>query len=121
VARHRLEDTTFARVHPLYVAKAERKGRTAAEVDAAICWLTGYDAAGLGRVLADGVDLATFFAHAPRITPHAREITGTVCGVRVQDVEDPLLQQIRWMDLLVDELARGKALTTVLRGSSPSS
>jgi len=121
VARHRLEDTPFARVHPLYVAKVERKGRTRAEVDEVVRWLTGYDEDGLARALSEEVDLATFFAQAPRITPHAREITGTVCGVRVQDVEDPLLQQIRWMDLLVDELARGKALTTVLRGPATPS
>jgi len=110
---------SFARVYPLYVAKAERKGRTRAEVDAVVRWLTGYDDAGLARVLHEELDLATFFAQAPRMAPQAPEITGTVCGVRVQDVEDPLLQRIRWMDLLVDELARGKALATVLRGSAP--
>jgi len=118
VARHRIEEMSFARVYPLYVAKAERKGRTRAEVDEVVRWLTGYDDAGLARVLREEVDLETFFAQAPRITPHAAEITGTVCGIRVEDVEDPLVQQIRRLDLLVDELARGKALAKVLRGAA---
>jgi len=117
VARHRVFGTSVASIYPHYVAKAERKGRSRDDVDLVICWLTGYDRPGLERVLADGVDLETFFARAPAMTPHAAEITGLVCGVRVEDVEDPLMQQIRWMDKLVDEVARGKKMPSVLRGA----
>ncbi len=105
----------FASVYPLYVQKVVKKGRTAAEVDQVIRWLTGYSDAQLRRVIADRVDLATFFARAPRMNPNAALIKGVVCGVRVEDVADPLMQQIRWLDKLVDELARGKALDAVLR------
>lgn len=115
---HRIYGTSFARIHPLYVAKAERKGRTREEVDQVITWLTGYDAAGLERAIATGVDLATFFAEAPAMNPHTAEITGVVCGVRVEQIEDPLMQRIRWMDKLVDELARGTAMSRILRGSA---
>lgn len=118
MAGHRIFGTPFARIHPLYVAKAERKGRSRQDVDTVVCWLTGYDAAGLERALAAEVDLETFFAEAPAMTPHAAEITGVVCGIRVEDVEDPLMQKIRWMDKLVDEVARGKEMSSVLRGSS---
>ncbi|WP_345711052.1 DUF2200 domain-containing protein, partial [Kineococcus glutinatus] len=88
------------------------------EVDEVICWLTGYDTAGLERVIATGVDLETFFAEAPALNPHAPEITGVICGHRVEEIEDPLMQRIRWMDKLVDELARGKKMTSILRGGS---
>ncbi|HET7763299.1 MAG TPA: DUF2200 domain-containing protein [Phycicoccus sp.] len=115
---HRIFTTSFASIHPLYVAKAERKGRTRAEVDEVICWLTGYDDAGLERAVAREVDLETFFAEAPRMNPDAALITGVVCGHRVEDIEDPLMQRIRYMDKLVDELARGRRMTAILRGAS---
>lgn len=116
--RHRIFATPLAAVYPHYVAKAERKGRGKDEVDEVITWLTGYDDAGLERALADEVDLETFFARAPRMNPHASEITGVICGHRVEEIEDPLMQRIRWMDKLVDEVARGKRMSAVLRGSS---
>jgi len=105
----------FAKVYPLYVQKAERKGRTQAEVDRIISWLTGYDAEGLGRQIELGVDLTTFFAEAPAFNPDSSLITGVVCGVRVEQVEDPLMQKIRFLDKLVDELANGRAMEKILR------
>jgi len=116
VAGHRIFSTPFASIYPHYVAKAERKGQRREDVDLVVCWLTGYDAAGLERALTSEVDLETFFAEAPAVTPYAAQITGLICGVRVEEVEDPLMQQIRWMDKLVDEVARGKKLGSVLRG-----
>jgi hypothetical protein len=116
MAGHRIFGTSFASIYPHYVAKAERKGHSKEEVDHVISWLTGYDDAGLARVLADEVDLETFFAQAPRMNPNASLITGTICGYRVQEIEDPLMQQIRYLDLLVDEVARGKKMTSILRG-----
>ena len=118
MAGHRIFTTSFASIHPHYVAKAERKGHTRAEVDHVITWLTGYDDAGLERVLADEVTLEAFFAQAPAMNPNAPLITGVICGHRVEDIEDPLMQQIRWMDKLVDEVANGKRMTSILRGSS---
>jgi len=115
--RRGLSEMSFATIYPLYVAKAERKDRDPADVDRVISWLTGYDAAGLERCLADEVDLATFFARAPRMNPNASLITGLICGHRVEDIEDPLMQQIRYMDKLVDEVARGKKMASILRGS----
>jgi len=115
VAGHRIFGTPFAAIYPLYVTKVERKGRERAEVDAVLRWLTGYDEAGLAAAVADERTLAEFFAAAPAMNPAAELITGVVCGVRVEQIEDPLMQQIRWMDKLVDELARGKKLATVLR------
>ncbi len=106
---------SFASVYPLYVAKAERKGRTKQEVDEVIRWLTGYDGPKLRRAIAAGVDLETFFTEAPRMNPKAGLITGVVCGVRVEEVEDPLMRQIRQLDKLVDELAKGKAMEKILR------
>jgi hypothetical protein len=117
VPGHRIFTTSFASVYPLYVAKAERKGRTRAEVDEVIRWLTGYDEAGLASAIDREVDLETFFAEAPAMNPDAGLITGVVCGVRVEEVEDPLMQRIRYLDKLVDELAKGKAMSAVLRGS----
>ncbi|HSI35216.1 MAG: DUF2200 domain-containing protein [Phycisphaerae bacterium] len=105
----------FSKVYPLYVRKAERKNRTRAEVDQVICWLTGYDAGGLRRQLEADVDFETFFARAPGITPKAALITGVVCGVRVEAIEDPLMRNVRYLDKLVDELAKGKAMGKVLR------
>ncbi len=106
---------SFASVYPLYVQKAARKGRTQQEVDAIIRWLTGYTARGLQRVIDTKVDFEAFFAKAPRMNPNVALIKGLVCGVRVEDVADPLMQQIRYLDKLVDELARGKALDRILR------
>lgn len=115
--RHRIFDASFASIYPHYVAKAERKNHSKEEVDRVICWLTGYDSAGLEAVIADEVDLETFFAQAPELNPNASLITGVICGYRVQEIDDPLMQKIRYMDLLVDEVARGKKMTSILRGS----
>ncbi|MCK8610690.1 DUF2200 domain-containing protein [Agromyces sp. C10] len=106
---------SFASIHPLYVQKAEKKGRSRAEVDEVIRWLTGYDEAGLEEAIDDGRDLAAFFANAPAMNPNAELITGVVCGVRIEQIDDPLMQQIRYMDKLVDELARGKKMASILR------
>ena len=115
MARHRIFATAFASVYPMYVKKAERKGRTQDEVDRLICWLTGYDAAGLRRQIERTVDIETFFAQAPAMHPGSALIRGVVCGVRVEDVEDPLMRRIRQLDKLIDELARGKAMEKILR------
>lgn len=106
---------SFASVYPLYVQKAEKKGRTAAEVDEVIAWLTGYKGKALQRVIETKVDLETFFAKAPRMNPAAALITGVVCGIRVEEIEDPLMQKIRYLDKLIDELARGKKMESILR------
>jgi len=105
----------FAKVYPLYVQKAERKGRTKAEVDQVISWLTGYDPQGLENQIDQQVDFATFFEQAPAFNPNASLIKGVVCGVRVEEVEDPLMQKIRYLDKLIDELAKGKAIEKILR------
>jgi hypothetical protein len=112
--RHRIFTTTVASVYPLYLAKVQRKGRTKDELDAVIRWLTGYDDRELGGQLADGTTFADFFGGA-HLNPNAGLITGVVCGVRVEAIEDPLMQQIRYLDKLVDELAKGRALDKVLR------
>lgn len=111
---HRIFTTPVSSVYPLYVTKVERKGRTQAELDQVICWLTGFDAATLQSHLAAETPFADFFDQAP-MNPNASLITGVVCGVRVEEVEDPLMQQIRQLDKLVDELAKGKAMEKVLR------
>ena len=121
MTRHRIFTTSFASIYPLYVAKAERKGHSKNEVDRVISWLTGYDAAGLAGAIAAEVDLETFFAEAPGFTPHSSLITGLICGLRVEEIEDPLMQKIRYMDKLVDEVARGKKMTSILRGGSADS
>jgi hypothetical protein len=113
--KHRIFTMPFARVYPLYVQKAERKKRTKKEVDQVICWLTGYDAAGLRKQIEQESDFETFFARAPAIHPNRSLIKGVVCGVRVEDVEDPLMQKIRWLDKLVDELAKGRPMEKILR------
>ncbi|TWI05822.1 hypothetical protein IP90_00078 [Luteimonas cucumeris] len=105
----------FSKVHPLYVQKAERKNRTREEVDQVICWLTGYSQAGLQQQIDKDSDLETFFAEAPALHPNSALIKGVVCGVRVEDIEDPLMRKIRYMDKLVDELAKGKALEKIMR------
>lgn len=114
--KHRIFGMAFASVYPLYVQKAEKKGRTQAEVDEVITWLTGYDAEQLRGVIEAKVDFETFFAEAPRLNPNVGLIKGVVCGVRVEAVEDPLMQKIRYLDKLVDELARGKKMASILRG-----
>ena len=113
---HRIYATSFASVYPLYVAKAERKGRTRAEVDEILLWLTGFSAEGLAAQIADKTDFQTFFAQAPRLNPARAEIKGVVCGVRVEEVAEPLMREIRYLDKLIDELAKGKAMAKILRG-----
>ena len=113
---HRIFAMPFAKVYPLYVQKAKRKGRTKDGVDRIITWLTGYDTVALDRQLARGVNFSTFFAEAPALNPNASRITGVVCGVRVETLEDPLMQRIRWLDKLVDELAKGRLIERILRG-----
>ncbi|MGF0117056.1 DUF2200 domain-containing protein [Promicromonospora sp. Marseille-Q5078] len=108
----------FARIYPLYVQKVERKERSTDDLDRVLTWLTGYDDAGLEQAVADEVDLETFFAEAPAMNPNASLITGVICGVRVEEIEDPLMQRIRWMDKLVDEVAKGKKMTSILRGGA---
>lgn len=115
MSRHRIFTTKFASVYPHYVQKAERKQRTKAEVDQIICWLTGYGPMELQQQIEGGTDFETFFAQAPAMNPNAALITGVVCGVRVEDVEDPLMQKIRYLDKLIDELAKGKAMGRILR------
>jgi hypothetical protein len=114
-AKHRIFATPFAKVYPMYVQKAERKGRTKEEVDQVIRWLTGYDQKTLQRQIQQEKDFEAFFAEAPRIHPSAALIKGVVCGVRVEEVEDPLMQKIRYLDKLVDELAKGRAMEKILR------
>ena len=115
MAEHRVFAMPFAKVYPLYVQKAERKNRTQAEVDRIICWLTGYDHTGLTTQIEQQNDFATFFDQAPALHPNRSLIKGVVCGVRVEEVEDPLMQEIRYLDKLIDELARGKAMEKILR------
>ena len=112
---HRIYSTSVASVYPLYVTKAERKGRTRAEVDEIICWLTGYSPAGLEAVLADKRDFEAFFAGAPQMNPARSLITGVVCGVRIEQIEEPLMREIRYLDKLIDELAKGRAMEKILR------
>ena len=118
MAGHRIFGMSFASIYPLYVTKVERKGHTKDEVDQVITWLTGYDDDGLAEAVADERDLETFFAQAPAMNPDASLITGVICGMRVEEIEDPLMQQIRYMDKLVDEVARGKKMTSILRGAA---
>ena len=115
MTRHRIYSTSFASVYPLYVAKVEKKGRTKAEVDEIIRWLTGYDQAGLERVLSAKTDFEAFFAEAPAMNPARGLITGVVCGVRVEEIEQPLMREIRYLDKLIDELAKGRPLEKILR------
>jgi hypothetical protein len=112
---HRIYKMAFARVYPALVAKAERKGRSRAEVDRIIEWLTGYGAAGLAAELAAGTDMETFFARAPRLNPARTAVTGVVCGVRVEEVEEETMRLIRILDKMIDELAKGKAMEKILR------
>lgn len=113
--KHPVFAITFAKVYPLYVAKAERKNRTKAEVDKIICWLTGYDQTGIQQQIEQENDIETFFAQAPSMNPKRSLITGVVCNVRVEEIKDPLMQKIRQLDKLIDELAKGKSMEKILR------
>jgi hypothetical protein len=111
----RIFTMSFGKVYPLYVAKVTKKGRTGAEVDTVISWLTGYTEKGFKKQIARGVSFETFFAEAPRMHKNASKITGMICGYRVEEIKDPLMQKIRYLDKLVDELAKGKAMEKILR------
>lgn len=113
--KNRVFAIKFSSVYPLYVQKAERKGRTKEEVDRILCWLTGYSEAGLQQQIQQESDLETFFAQAPAIHPNSSLIKGVVCGIRVEEIEDPLMRKIRYMDKLIDELAKGKLMEKILR------
>jgi hypothetical protein len=115
MAEHRIFTMDYARIHELYVAKAERKGRTRAEVERIVCWFTGHTKAELDAQLAAGTDVATFLHSAPCPDPARERITGVVCGVRVEDVEDPLMREVRRLDKLIDELAKGRPMERILR------
>jgi len=112
---HRIYSVSVASVYPHYVAKAEKKGRTKAEVDRIICWLTGHSQESLDARLADNTNFEDFFAGAPRLNPARALITGAVCGIRVEDIEDPLMREIRYLDKLIDELAKGRKMEKILR------
>jgi hypothetical protein len=114
--KHRIFTMPVAKVYPYYIEKAEKKGRTKAEVDEVICWLTGYTPKGLAKQLKDQTDFETFFAHAPKKHPKRKLITGVICGVRIEEIEDPLMRELRYMDKLVDELAKGRPMEKILRG-----
>ncbi|MGJ1319918.1 DUF2200 domain-containing protein [Sphingobacterium spiritivorum] len=111
----RVYKMSFAGVYPHYIQKAEKKGRTKAEVDEIICWLTGYTAESLQKQIDNKTNFETFFAEAPQINPNVSKITGVICGYRVEEIEDKLMQQVRYLDKLVDELAKGKAMEKILR------
>ena len=113
--KHHIFAMKFAKVYPLYVQKAERKHRTKEEVDQIICWLTGYNQVGLQQQLEQESDIETFFAEAPAIHPNSALIKGVVCGMRVEEIADPLMQKVRYLDKLIDELAKGKAMVKILR------
>ena len=115
MTKHRIYSMSFGSVYPHYVNKAEKKGRTKAEVDEIVCWLTGYSQKALEKQIADKTDFETFFSSAPKLNPDRKLIKGVVCGVRVEEIEEPLMQEIRYLDKLVDELARGKAMDKILR------
>lgn len=118
MTKHRIYSMSFARIYPLYIEKAEKKGRTKEEVDEIIRWLTGYNQTGLEAQIEKDVSLETFFAEAPKLNPARKLITGVICGVRVEEIREPLMQEIRYLDKLIDELAKGKAMEKILRESS---
>jgi hypothetical protein len=111
----RIYSMAFSKVYPMYIQKAEKKGRTKEEVDKIICWLTGYDEDAMKAQIEKEADIETFFAEAPQMNPNAQKITSTVCGIRVENIEDPLMKKIRWLDKLIDELAKGKPMEKILR------
>lgn len=113
--QHRIFSVPVANVYPFYIAKAEKKGRTKAEVDEIIRWLTGYTQRGLEAALKKKTDFETFFANAPKLNPQRSAIKGTICGIRVEEIQDPLMRELRYLDKLVDELAKGKAMEKILR------
>ena len=115
MANNRVFAMTFARIYPLYVQKAERKNRTKEEVDQVICWLTGYDRRGLETQLEAQTDLETFYVDAPDMNPARAQIKGVICGIRVEDIQDPTMQSIRYLDKLIDELAKGRPMEKILR------
>lgn len=115
MVKHRIYTMSFARVYPLYIAKAEKKGRTKAEVDQIICWLTGYTPAQLDAQVEQNIDFETFFAQAPQLNPARSAIQGLICGVRIEQIEEPLMREIRYLDKLIDELAKGKKMEKILR------
>jgi hypothetical protein len=115
MTKHRIYSISFASVYPHYVAKAEKKGRTKAEVDEIIFWLTGYSPGQFAAILEDRTDLETFYTNAPRLNPARAQIKGLICGIRVEEIEDPLMREIRYLDKLIDELAKGKAMEKILR------
>ena len=115
MTKHRIYTTSFASVYPHYVHKAEKKGRTRQELDEVICWLTGYTPEALAERIERRTDFETFFGEAPGLHPNAAKITGTICGVRIQEIEDPLMRNIRYLDKLVDELAKGRPMEKILR------
>lgn len=117
MAKHRIYSVSVASVYPHYVAKAEKKGRSKAEVDEIICWLTGHNPQSLDQQLSDKVNFEDFFAQAPQMNPARSLVTGVVCGVRVENIEEPTMREIRYLDKLVDELAKGKAMAKILRSS----
>ena len=116
MAKHRIYATRFASVYPHYVAKAEKKGRAKAEVDEVIRWLTGYSDAQMAEVMEQRTDFETFFAEAPKLNPNRTLIKGVICGYRVEEIENPIEQKVRWMDKVVDELAKGKKMEKIKRG-----
>lgn len=115
MAKHRIYTTSFASVYPYYVAKAEKKGRTQAEVDTIICWLTGHTQKTLEAELAKETDFETFFAQAPKLNPARTLVTGVICGVRIEEIQEPTMREIRYLDKLVDELAKGRGMEKILR------
>jgi hypothetical protein len=115
LAKHRIYTMSFGSVYPHYIAKAEKKGRSKREVDKTIRWLTGYSQRQLKARIDNGTDLETFFAQAPELNPNRELITGVICGVRVEEIEDPLMREVRYLDKLIDELARGKSMEKILR------
>ena len=114
-ATERVYRMSFGTVYPLYIQKAEKKGRTRDEVNEIIFWLTGYDAKALAEKIADGTDFETFFLQAPKMNPNASKITGTICGYRVEEIQDDIMKKVRYLDKLVDELAKGKTMEKILR------
>jgi hypothetical protein len=113
--KSKISSYAFSGIYPMYIQKAEKKGRAKEDIDTVIYWLTGYDEKGMQSQIDKGIDLEVFFAEAPQINPNANKITGKICGVRVEEIEDPLVQKIRWLDKLVDEVSKGKAMEKILR------